>query len=46
MTAQSSDAEVAAVSVDGKTITVTGVGEGTAVITVRHMELGQEVSAT
>ena len=46
VTAQSSDTGIATVSVEGRNITVNGVAEGVAVITVRHLENGQEVSAT
>ena len=38
---ESSDAGVAAASLSGTTITVTGVGEGTAIITVKDTKTGQ-----
>ena len=46
VTAVSSDENIASVSVEGRNITVTGVAEGSAVITVRHTENGEELSAS
>jgi len=45
VTAESSDTNIATVSVDGTDITVTGVAEGSAVVTVKYAENGAEVSA-
>lgn len=45
-TAESSDANVAAVTVNKKTVTITGIAAGTAVITVKYTENGEEVSAS
>lgn len=45
VTAASSDGNVAIATVDKKTVTITGVAAGTADITVRYMENGEEVSA-
>ncbi len=44
--AESSNKEVAIVSVNGTTITVTGVTEGEATITVKYVENNEEVQAT
>ena len=44
--AESSDTRVALVSVDGRKITVSGVAPGSAVITVKYSENGEEVSAS
>ncbi len=45
VTAESSNAGVAQVSVSGLAVTVTGVGEGSADITVRYTEGGREAAA-
>ena len=45
LTVVSSDTGVAAAAVEKKTITITGVKEGTAVITVKCAEGGEEISA-
>lgn len=45
-TAESSNTGVAQVSVSGRTVTVTGVGEGSVNITVRYTENGAEAAAT
>lgn len=46
VTAESSDTNVATVAVNGKTVTVTGVGAGSVTITVKCTQNGQEVKAT
>ena len=46
VTAESSDANVAAVSVNGRAVTITGVNPGSAVITVKYAENGEEVKAS
>lgn len=45
VTAETSDGSVVFVSVSGRTVTVTGINSGSAVITVRYREGGEEVSA-
>ncbi len=45
VTAESSDPGIASVSVDGLTVTVRGIAEGDAVITVRYEENGGEISS-
>lgn len=45
VTAESSNTGVAQVSVSGKSVTVTGIGEGSANITVRYTENGAEAAA-
>ena len=45
VTAESSDTNVATVSVSKKTVTVTGIAAGTANITVKYAESGEEVAA-
>ena len=45
LTAESSDRGIATVSVDGTAITITGVAEGTANITVKYNSGSQELSA-
>ena len=46
VTAESSDTNVATVSVSGRTVTVTGVNPGSATITVKYAENGEEVKAS
>ncbi len=46
VTAESSDNNIATVSVDNKAVTVTGVAQGSAVVTVKYAENGTEVSAS
>ncbi len=46
VTAESSDAKVATVAVTDKEITITGVAEGDATITVKYKENDQELTAT
>ena len=46
VTAESSDTDVATVSVNGRAVTVTGVETGSATITVKYTENGAEVKAT
>lgn len=46
VTAESSDAGVATVAVNGKAVTVTGVAQGDATITVKYVENGEELAAT
>ncbi len=46
VTAESSNTNIAAVSVDKRTVTVSGVSEGIADITVKYTENGTEVSAS
>ena len=46
VTAESSDTDVATVSVNGRAVTVTGVEAGSATITVKYTENGAEVKAT
>lgn len=45
LTAASSDTGIAAVSVDGTAVTIVGIGEGTAVITVKYLAGNQEIAA-
>ena len=45
VTAESSDTGVATVSVSGRAVTITGVSAGSAVITVKYSENGEEVKA-
>ncbi len=46
VTAETSDSNIVTVSVDKKAVTVTGVAEGNAVVTIKYVENGIEVSAT
>ena len=46
VTAESSDTNVATVVVDKRAVTITGVKEGSATITVKYVENGVEVKAT
>ncbi len=45
VTAESSDTAIAGVAVDGSTITITGLQEGTATVTVKYVENNQELQA-
>ncbi|MDR2043747.1 MAG: Ig-like domain-containing protein [Clostridium sp.] len=45
VTAESSDPAVATVAVKGKEVTITGVKAGTATVTVKYLEYGEEVKA-
>ncbi len=45
VTAESSDVKIATVAVDKTAVTITGIAEGSAVITVKYEENGEEVSA-
>ncbi|MBQ2803940.1 MAG: Ig-like domain-containing protein, partial [Lachnospiraceae bacterium] len=46
VTAETSDANVATVAVNDKTVTITGVNTGSATVTVKYVENGSEVKAT
>ena len=45
VTAESSDTNVATVAVSGRAVTITGVNPGSATVTVRYTENGEEVKA-
>lgn len=46
VTAESSDTEVATVAVNGRSVTITGVTPGSAAITVKYTESGEELTAS